>query len=818
MLSMKITPRICRLPFFLLGVLSATAATDYPTPYFFNTLAGDSSIGSIDANGRNARFWGPASITRDASGNLYVADTGNHTIRKIAPDGSVSTYAGEPGVSDGVNDTDGPPSFMNIGSLAVAPDGGLYLVDTYNIRKLSPTGAITTLAGSNYYGNTDGTGANASFDAIDSLTIDATGNLYLTANHAIRKVTPTGVVTTLAGLSGQSGNVDAAGSAARFGVLGGIAVDAGGTLYVADRGNHTIRKITPSGSVSTLAGVATTGYFGGSTDGPAQVAQFYLPYGLAIDRTGNLYLADIFTVRKITPDGTVSTLAGAPGLSGDTDGAGGEARFNNATALTTDDAGNVYVADRYNNNIRKITPAGIVTTIAGLSPFQTTGSADGTGSAARFSDTLGGTAVASSGNVYVADTGNHTIRKITPAGVVTTLAGSPGQTGSTDGVGNAARFNQPVGIAVDGGENLYVTDTRNYTVRKITPAGTVTTLAGSPGQSGESDGTGSAARFQAPWGIAVDAAGNVHVTDIFYTTGRGPYDVTRKITPAGVVTTVVPILPNYSGRLGDSLALDSGGNVCRFYQHALVRVDSSGQLTTIAGTVETRGLVDGTGAQASFVNPLELAADRAGNFYVTDASTVRRVSVAGKVETLAGLPTASCIVDGTGKNARFLNYSGWLSADQTGNVFLISGSMMRKGQLAGPPAIATQPASQTVALGGTVQFSVTATGVPSPTYQWYCNGAPFQNATASTLSFTNARSSDAGDYTVTITNTLGTVTSNKATLTVNAPSTPPPSGNGGGSSGGGGGAPSIWFGLALCLLAALRGRSRFSPSSGRRLH
>ena len=178
--------------------------------------------------------------------------------------------------------------------------------------------------------------------------------------------------------------------------------------------------------------------------------------------------------------------------------------------MAVDGSGNVYVADSGNYTIRKITPAGVVSTLAGLAG--SSGSADGTGSAARFYYPTG-VAVDGSGNVYVADTGNYTIRKITPAGVVSTLAGLAGSTGSADGTGSAARFYYPYGVAVDGSGNVYVADTGNYTIRKITPAGVVSTLAGTAGSSGSADGTGSAARFNYPTGVAVDGSGNVYVAD-----------------------------------------------------------------------------------------------------------------------------------------------------------------------------------------------------------------------------------------------------------------------------------------------------------------
>ena len=288
--------------------------------------------------------------------------------------------------------------------------------------------------------------------------------------------------TTFAGLG--PGYVDGTGSAARFDHPFGVAVDSAGNVYVG--GGYTVRKISPAGSVSTLAG---SDGFGGSADGTGSAARFNGAFGVAVDGAGNVYVSDVgnCTIRKITPAGVVSTLAGSPGVVGHGDGTGSAAQFASPTGVAVDSAGNVYVGDHDNGTVRKITPAGVVSTLAG-SPgaFNHT---DGTGSAARF-DRPAGVAVDSAGNVYVADTFNHTIRKITPAGVVSTLAGSAYVSGSADGTGSAARFNFPQGVAVDSAGDVYVADTGNHTMRKITSAGAVTTLAGSAGVTGSADGTG----------------------------------------------------------------------------------------------------------------------------------------------------------------------------------------------------------------------------------------------------------------------------------------------------------------------------------------
>jgi sugar lactone lactonase YvrE len=330
--------------------------------------------------------------------------------------------------------------------------------------------------------------------------------------------TPPSVVSTFAGTAGSSGATDGTDVAARFGGPTGVAVDSGGNVYVAD--DSTIRKITSAGVVTTLAGTAGAT---GSTDGTGSAARFNRSMGVAVDSSGNVYVADSGNkvIRKVTSAGVVTTLAGTAGVDGSADGTGSAASFGAPNGIAVDSSGNVYVSDYAKHVIRKITSAGVVTTLAGTAGVS--GSTDGTGAAARFFSPWG-VAVDSSGNLYVVDFGSSTVRKITSAGVVTTLAGSSGITGSTDGTGNAARFFRPTAVGVDSSGNVYVADTFNATVRKITSAGVVTTYAGSAGAIGSTNGLSTDARFAGPYGLAVNASGIVYVSD------PGNF-IIRKITP-----------------------------------------------------------------------------------------------------------------------------------------------------------------------------------------------------------------------------------------------------------------------------------------------
>ncbi|MBE2284096.1 MAG: DUF839 domain-containing protein [Prosthecobacter sp.] len=315
--------------------------------------------------------------------------------------------------------------------------------------------------------------------------------------------------SVFAGQAGSPGSTNATGTTARFENPHGLSFDAAGNLYVAEWGANTIRKITPAGVVSTFAGLAGAQ---GSADGSGSAARFKRPHDTAVDAAGNVYVADAenHTIRKITPAGVVSTFAGLAGSAGSTNGTGTAARFNYPTSVATDSSGNVYVGDFSNHLVRKITPAGVVTTLAGLAG--SAGVVNGTGSAARFNSPTG-IAVDAAGNLFLADYSGHTIRKVTPAGVVTTVAGLAGSSGSADGAGSSARFYSPSEIALDAAGNLHVADIYNQTIRRVTPAGVVTTTGGLPGVSGSAVGIGLKARFALPSGIATGPDGHLYVAE-----------------------------------------------------------------------------------------------------------------------------------------------------------------------------------------------------------------------------------------------------------------------------------------------------------------
>ncbi|MDR3696852.1 NHL repeat-containing protein [Mucilaginibacter sp.] len=320
--------------------------------------------------------------------------------------------------------------------------------------------SVTTYAGSGAIGGVNGKSTEASFSNLMGLAIDSAGNMYVadSRNNLIRKISAEGIVTTIAG-SGNQGSADGKGIAASFFFPAALAVDGQGIVYVADTHNSMIRKITPDGNVTTLAGRPDAE----TMDHPEAMVRFDNPYGIAIDKDGNVFVSDWDKdqIKKVSPDGKVSVYAGT-GERGLKDGPAGTASFYLPEGIALDQKGNLYVADTYNNLIRKISPGGMVSTLAGRIKR---GSANGKGAAASFSHP-DGIAVDKKGNVYVADVGNNKIRKITPDGMVSDFAGS-GKRGADNGVALGATFYRPFGITIDNAGNLYVADYQNNLIRKV---------------------------------------------------------------------------------------------------------------------------------------------------------------------------------------------------------------------------------------------------------------------------------------------------------------------------------------------------------------
>jgi sugar lactone lactonase YvrE len=577
-----------------------------------STLAGNPDLDDkgfaipdhADGPGNQAKFYYPWGLALDKSGNLFVADADDNTIRKITPDGTVSTFAGT-GQAD-FSDGSGDPlqaSFWEPVGLAFNANGDLFISDWGNelIREVSASGEMSTFAGNPLVdsnnipqpGFEDGSGDQAQFGSpwgikfggdtlyvadADNYAPENTDISFI--NSRVRAVTPSGDVTTVAG-SGRFGMDNGNGEAATFRFNQDVAPLPDGTIYVADTYNNAIRKIASDGTVSTLAGVSPAGY----QDGPADKALLTVPQFIAGDGNGNFYIADTGNnrIRKLSADGTVSTVIGQDfdenGQGDYQDGPVKAAKVFGPTSVAVAKDGSIFFSDRENHVIRKISTDGIVTTFAGTGQ---PGYVDGPGSQAQFNRPRF-IEFGPDGYLYVADTINNRIRKIAPDGTVSTVAGSGTAPGYKDGPANQAVFGYPQALAVADDGTIYVSDFNNQMIRKIDPKGNVTTFAGNPPLDsddnplgGYQDGPGNEAQFDTPGGLLLLPDGNLLVADRFN-------NRIRKIAPDGTVSTVAGIYdsgfwdgPTATARLDDplGLALDKDGSVliCEEGNHRVRRL------------------------------------------------------------------------------------------------------------------------------------------------------------------------------------------------------------------------------------------------------
>jgi len=592
-------------------------------------------------------------------------------------------------------------------------------------------------------------------------------------------------LTTFAGTALTAGSAD--GRPGTFSAPYGIAIDAAKNLYVTDTVNNTIRKITPGGVVSTLAGQA--GQLG-STNGTGNAARFNFPVGIGADAGGNVYVADAknFIIRKITPAGEVSTFAGAPFQLGSTDGAGSAARFFLPYGLAVDSAGNVYVADQGNHLIRKITPAGVVSTLAGTA--LTPGFTDGTGAAARFNSPFG-LAVDSGGNLFVADSGNNAIRRITPGGTVTTVAGSA-TAGASDGAGNVARFKEPRGVAVDAGGNLYVADYGNQLLRHITPGGTVSTLAGSAGIAGSTDSVGATARFYDPTGVVADGT-TVFVVD-------SSNNLVRRGVPAsaaGLPTITIQPLDQevapgqaVSFRVvvsGSSLTYQwlkdnqpIAGATSATYTLASAQVANQGvysvRISSAGGTIDSQVATlsltpPGGGAVQITARPLSLHVEvgQPASFTVAALGAGLSYQWQKNGANIAGATNPTYTI-ASAQSADVANYTVRVTSGGTTET---ATAKLLVGAATAGITITSQPTNVTVNEGQPATFTVSAAGT-GLSYQWLKNSNPIGGANGPSYTIPSTTAADAGAFAVRITSGLTTVTSNTVTLTVNGTQPPGP--------------------------------------------
>lgn len=650
-------------------------------------VAGNSRAGFSGDNGPavNAQLNTPQGLALDAAGDLYIADSANNRIRIVSPAGIINTFAGTGATSLGGGPgqyNDGGPATSGLlripMGVAVDSSGNVYIADTgdNSIRKVTTDGIINTIVGDSFPGflGDGGNAQSAELHTPSDICLDSMGNLYIadSANAVIRQVTPAGVIATFAGTTaiGFAGDGDLALKAALLAPLS-VAVDATGNLYIVENGDSRIRKVDTKLNINTIAGNGHDAFAG---DGSAATsAELNYPTGVALDSSGNIYIADFLNlrIRKVTSSGSISTVAGNGVLSFSGDGGQAlNAQMNAPQGVAADSAGNVYVSDTGNNVVRKVAKNGVISTIAGNGAAGNGGDG-GAGPSAQLNSPLG-LAVDLSGNLYIADSQNAKVRKVSSTGVISTVAGNgtPGFAG--DGAAaTGAQLNTPLGVAVDAGGNLYIADFSNNRIRKVSTSGTIVTVAGN-GNSGYSGDGGPAtnAQLSTPTGVALDGRGNLYIAD-------AGNNVIRMVTSSGTISTIAGNgTAGYSGDGGPAvkaplanpgaIAVDSAGNVLIADGSTVIRqiVYPTGIILTVGGN-GTRGYSgDGGLALSAQVNgPSAVALDPTGNLYLADTNNnaVRVLRFAG-----SGI-SVSAVVNGAS------NVSGVLSP---GELVVIYGSGM----------------------------------------------------------------------------------------------------------------------------------------------
>jgi sugar lactone lactonase YvrE len=618
-----------------------------PTGPWLSLLAGTlHGAGNVDGSALEARFDQPCDAESDGRGNVYIADSANHTIRRLElASGIVTTLAGKPGEPGGADGAGDKARFLRPCGLASDHERALYVADTANhtIRKIdTTTGAVTTVAGSaGKPGRDDGVAPAARFASPEGLVVDRKRDLYVadSANNVIRRIAlATATVTTVAGTAPSFGHTDDTGPRASFFSPKDVTSDQNGNLYVSDQGNGTIRRVViATGAVSTLAGTAGQK---ATVDGRGSTARFGTPHGIVHHPSGALFVADT-TIRKVDVEtGEVTSIAGAAGGAPSKDGVGAAAGFDAARGITLDGE-SLFVTELWKARLREVDiSTRAATTLAGPPPLP---ARDDGRPATPFAAPFG-VAADPKGHLFIADANANSIERVDArTGKVETVAGTRFAQGRDDGERAAARFYVPIDLVYEN-ESLFVTDAGNNTIRKIDVAsGKVTTLAGST--PGVNDGPRAKATFDNPRGIARDGRGHLYVADSNNATIR------KIVIATGIVSTLAGSRTGPGSADGSSqiasfrfptgLAVDeSFVYVADTHNHAIRRVAlSDGEVTTLAGKVEQAGSADGAGEDARFKNPEGLALDKAGHLFVADGGNhaIRKIALAsGTVTTVVG--------------------------------------------------------------------------------------------------------------------------------------------------------------------------------------
>lgn len=750
------------------GVVLARQST---AVFSWTTLAGRPATEAVDGHAFAAIFSSPAAVLTMPDGYILVADADASVIRRMTDIGTTFTYAGRIGYAGWADGPVADARFSRPVGLALAPNGDVFVHDEIGfgvgvrIRRITPAGVVSTFV--EFPGSVRG-----------NMAIGPDGSLYVTfGNATITRVTPGGVqtaitvgVNTMHGLTWHP-------------TLGLLAAVSGSAMAVV--------QVSESGGVTVLAGTQTCTQSSGCydpVDGVGASARFSTILAISAGPSGRVWIFEEFAVRTLDPDGTVRTIAGAFRTSGMVDASGSAARFSRATGITEYADGSAIVADTVNRVIRRVTTAGDVSTVSGSDVLVV--ARNGTGVLARFGRAAG-LDMDADGNLLVADLAAHAIRRITPAGAVTTFAGQLGVGGFTNGTRDTAYFNFPIDVAYASPGYVYVADYGNHAIRLIHPQGGISTLAGpqptsvfTPGSgAGFVDGPGVDARFNLPSAIALAPSGELYVADY----GNA---AVRVVATDGTVRTLVTQTAS-SRPVG--IAWAPGGYLIVTETTGIRRVELNGTSTVIAGFSGsfpiTPASVDGTGGAARFTRAAGVEVDSDGVAYVADSGTIRRVTPEGVVTTIGGSSIARISPDGLGTLARFSEAWG-LARGSDGRLFVAEDARVRVGapSAGAPPSIVMEPADPVAEDGEAALVTLEASGSPAPEYaleRLYIRSAhppgttipvwePVMQpsggfwATTPSLSTGRVGLADAGAlFRVIVSNGVGRVVSRQMTLVVN---------------------------------------------------
>ncbi len=621
----------------------------------------------------------PVAVTTDSAGNIYLADSTLHCIRRIGTDGMIQTVAGN-GVK-GFSGDGGPATSASLNTpsgVVVDSSGNIYITDSHNhrIRKVDASGTITTIAGvgeQGYYGD-GGPAVQALLDTPTGIALDASGNLLFcdTYNHRIRKITSQGMIETVAGngVSGHSREGTLA-TAASFGLPVGIALDQLGNIYVADASGNRINRVDTEQEVWTVAGDGSAGYSGDG--GPATTAGLQQPHAVSVDASGTIYIADTYNhrIRMVDSNGTISTVVSVSAKA---------IGFHSPCGIALDPGGNLIIAETYGHRIYMMDiKTGMMITIVGGSAPPYIGD-HGPALSARLRSPVA-VSVGPDGVLLIADSGDHRVRRVGTDNTISTAAGegTPGFSGN-GGVAVSAKLYSPGAVAWDQWGNFYIADTNNHRIRKVGADGVITTVAGqgSPGFGGDGK-LAVEAKLNSPSGVTLDSAGNLFVADTFN-------HRIRKVGADGVITTVAGRgSPGFEGdgkpaveaRLNApyGIAIDGADNlfIADTFNHRIRMVDSSGIIKTIAGTGLQGYSGDGGMAMAAQLNtPFGIAVDARNNLYIADTYNyrVRRVDSNGFISTVAGIGSSGYSGDGGLATEALLSSVHGVAVDKVGNLYL----------------------------------------------------------------------------------------------------------------------------------------------------